>query len=589
MGSCPEIELTILHYLRPDQGAFWGARIDAYPIQKVEDSEMNSKSIQILTICLAVCLSACGGYETDQPEPESAAETQYMDKYTSFRLTADLSGLSDGQREMLPLLIDAAKAMDDAFWMQAYGSKQELLDSIEDPGLKRFAEVNYGPWDRLDANRVFIEGAGDKPQGACFYPRDMTKTEFEAAAADNEALQSLYTVVRRDPEKQLIAVPYSQAFAAQIEQAAGKLRAAAVLAEDPGFKNYLTLRADALLSDEYRESDMAWMDMKENSIDIVIGPIESYEDQIFGAKASFEAYVLLKDQKWSARLAHYAELLPGLQRDLPVPDKYKQETPGADTDLNAYDVLYYAGDCNAGSKTIAINLPNDEEIQLQKGTRKLQLKNAMRAKFDKILVPISGMLIAEDQRGHITFDAFFANTMFHEVAHGLGIKNTLDGRGTVREVLLEQTSTLEEGKADVLGLYMVTQLLAQGELEGTVLEDHYVTFLASIFRSIRFGASSAHGRANMIRFNFFKEMGAFDRDAASGEYRVDMEKMRQAVDALSEKILRFQGDGDYAGVEAFVQQKGSIGTQLQQDLDRLSEAGIPVDIIFDQGVGVLGL
>jgi hypothetical protein len=299
--------------------------------------------------------------------------------------------------------------------------------------------------------------------------------------------------------------------------------------------------------------------------------------------------VLIKDAAWSERLARYASMLPALQRDLPVPAKYKAEKPGTDSDLNAYDVVYYAGDCNAGSKTIAINLPNDEEVQLKKGTRRLQLKNAMRAKFDKILLPIADELIAEDQRDHITFDAFFGNTMFHEVAHGLGIKNTIDGESRVRQALKEHASALEEGKADILGLYMVTKLFGQGEIAEGTLEDNYVTFLAGIFRSVRFGASSAHGKANMIRFNFFEEMGAFSHDEATGTYRVNFEKMQAAVDALTERILVFQGDGDYAGVSDFVAEMAVIHEALQADLDRLSEKGIPVDIIFEQGTAVLGV
>jgi hypothetical protein len=248
--------------------------------------------------------------------------------------------------------------------------------------------------------------------------------------------------------------------------------------------------------------------------------------------------------------------------------------------------VYYAGDCNSGSKTIAINLPNDEEVQLAKGTRRLQLKNAMRAKFDRILVPIADELIAEDQRAHITFDAFFANTMFHEVAHGLGIKNTLDGGGTVRKALQEQASALEEGKADILGLYMVTALHEKGEIGDAPLADYYVTFLAGIFRSVRFGATSAHGRANMVRFNFFHEMEAFTRDEASGTYRAEMDRMKEAVAALSERILRLQGDGDYEAAKQFVDSMSGIES-LQPDLDRLSGAGIPVDIIFRQGAEVL--
>jgi hypothetical protein len=241
------------------------------------------------------------------------------------------------------------------------------------------------------------------------------------------------------------------------------------------------------------------MDMKTNPVDIVIGPIETYEDQLFGYKAAHEAYVLIKDMTWSRKLARYTKLLPEWQKALPVPEKYKQEKPGTNSDLNAYDVIFYAGDCNSGSKTIAINLPNDEQVQLKKGTRRLQLKNAMQAKFDKILAPISKVLIAPKQRKHVTFDAFFANTMFHEVAHGLGIKYTIEGRQAVREVLRDTSSTIEEGKADILGLFILTQLADSGQLETGSLKDHYVTFLAGIFRSVRFGAASAHGRANMIR------------------------------------------------------------------------------------------
>ena len=288
--------------------------------------------------------------------------------------------------------------------------------------------------------------------------------------------------------------------------------------EDPQFAAYLRLRADALLSGEYQASDLAWMDMKSNPIELVIGPIETYEDALFGYRAAFETFVLLKDQAWSERLARFAQYMPDLQRGLPVPGEYKAEMPGSDADLNAYDVLFVAGDANSGSKTIAINLPNDEEVQLAKGTRRLQLKNAMRAKFDRILVPIADELIADDQRHHVTFDAFFGNTMFHEVAHGLGIKNTLGGRSTVRAALKEHASALEEGKADILGLYMVQRLREMGEITEGELMDDYVTFLAGIFRSVRFGASSAPGQANMVPFNYFQEAGACTRDETAATY-----------------------------------------------------------------------
>ncbi len=507
--------------------------------------------------------------------------------YATVRLTADLSGLDANQRQMIPLLIDASKIMDDLFWKQAWGDKEPFLAGIADTATRRFAEINYGPWDRLDGDRPFIESYGPKPLGARFYPEDMTKEEFEAW--DQPGKDGLYTLVRRDDEGRLYLQSYGEAYRPQLEAAAELLRQAAELASDAEFAGYLRLRADALLSDDFQPSDMAWMDMKNNPLELVIGPIETYEDQLFGYRAAYEAYVLVKDMAWSERLSRFAQFLPELQTGLPVADAYKAETPGTDADLNAYDVVYYAGHCNAGSKTIAINLPNDEEVQLSKGTRRLQLKNAMLAKYNQILVPISEVLIAEDQRQHITFDAFFGETMFHEVAHGLGIKNTLDGSGTVRHALKEHASALEEGKADILGLYMVQRLREKGELTDGELMDDYVTFLAGIFRSVRFGASSAHGVANMIRFNFFEQAGAFSRDEATGSYRVNVPEFEQAVRDLSARILTLQGDGDYAGVSALVEGMGSIGAQLQADLDRLAAQSIPVDIVFEQGADVLGL
>ena len=533
----------------------------------------------------------CSGKRTSDETPAAASPEMgtKVNQYTTYRLATDLAVLADKERQMLPLLIDAAREMDALFWEQAYGNRDSLLAALGDPAMRRFAEINYGPWDRLDDNAPFVPGVGPKPPGATFYPRDMTREEFEAAAAADETLRDQYTVVRRDAAGKLVAVPYHQVYASRLARAADLLRQAAALAEDPGLRRYLELRAEALLTSDYRPSDMAWMDMKSNTIDIVIGPIENYEDALFNYKTAFEAYVLVKDQEWSQRLARYAQFLPALQRGLPVPEAYKKETPGSDADLNAYDAIYYAGDCNAGSKTIAINLPNDEQVQLAKGTRRLQLKNAMRAKFDAILLPIAGILVAEDQRQHVTFDAFFANTMFHEVAHGLGIKNTIDGRDTVRRALREQFSALEEGKADVLGLYMVTELHRQGEVPNAKIEDFYVTFMAGIFRSVRFGASSAHGRANMTRFNFFQEMGAFTRDEASGTYRCDFAKMNEAVAALSSKILMLEGDGNYEAAAEFTNRMGVVSPALQKDLDRLGSAGIPVDIVFEQGKEVLGL
>ncbi|WP_102797829.1 dipeptidyl-peptidase 3 family protein [Bowmanella denitrificans] len=555
-----------------------------------------------ITLCMAMasglligCSQPAKQTEQTTTQPQATASApellqglgSRLDIYYPVDLSSDLSHLSQRQKQMLSLLIDAAKVMDDLFWKQAFGQdKAQFLQSIQDDKVRQFADINYGPWDRLNGDKPFLSGFAEKPLGAEFYPEDMNKAEFEAS--DFADKQGLYSMVVRDDKGSLKAIPYSQYFKAELTQAADLLRQAAELADNAAFGQYLSMRADALLSDDYQPSDMAWMDMKTNPIELVLGPIETYEDQLYGYRAAFEAYVLIKDLAWSDKLAKYAAFLPELQKGLPVDAAYKQEMPGSDADLNAYDVIYYAGHSNAGSKTIAINLPNDEQVQLEKGTRRLQLKNAMRAKFDHILVPIAEQLIVPEQRQHITFDAFFANTMFHEVAHGLGIKNTLDGSATVRQALKEHASALEEGKADILGLYMVQQLLEKGEITEGTLEDYYVTFMAGIFRSVRFGASSAHGKANMIRFNFFAEHGAFSRDE-QGLYKVDMAKMGQAIDALSNLILTLQGDGDYQGVDSLVADKGVIKTQLAEDLAKLTRANIPVDITFKQGKAVLGL
>ena len=512
-------------------------------------------------------------------------------RYTPVRLTADLSGLSERERRMIPLLIRAAEEMDSIYWQQVYPTRDSLLATLRDSASRAFVLLNYGPWDRLDGNHPFVPGVGPRPDGAAFYPADVTKEEFETAAKaapdGGASLRSPYTVVRRDSSGGLTAEPYHKAFAAASGRAAAHLREAAALADDKGLERYLELRARALETDDYQPSDLAWMGMKSNGVDIVIGPIETYDDGLFGYKAAHESLVLVKDREWSARLGRYARLLPGLQRELPVPEAYKREKPGTDSDLNAYDAVFYSGQANAGSKPIAINLPNDEQVQLRKGTRRLQVKNAMRAKFDRILVPIADELLVEEQRRHIQFDAFFANVMFHEVAHGLGVKNTIAGGGTVRDALKEQAGALEEGKADILGLFMVTRLQEQGELGDVNIDDNYVTFLAGILRSIRFGAANAHGRANAAELSFLEERGAFTRDSASGRYRVDFQRMRAAVDSMAGVILRYQGDGDYPGVRDFMAARTRIPAPLQGDLDRLATKGIPVDIVFEQGVDLM--
>lgn len=536
----------------------------------------NASFVLLLTALTTTSLSAAEGL---------ADVGDRVRQYVPVKLTSDLTELTKKQKEMLPLLIKAAEIMEQCFWYESYGDPQSLFSELKDPNTRKLTRINYGPWDRLDGNEPFVKGFPAKPLGANFYPQDMTREEFDGANLPGKA--DLYTFLRRGRDGRLKTIPYREAFKDEMRDASALLNEAAALAEDPGFARYLRLRADALLTDDYQPSDLAWLDMKRNKIDVVIGPIETYEDKLFGYKAAHTCYILIKDTAWSERLARYSQFLPQLQSSLPVPEAYRKEKPGTDTELNAYDVIYYAGDCNSGSKTIAINLPNDEEVQLQKGTRRLQLKNAMRAKFDKILLPIADELIATDQRKHVTFDAFFSNTMFHEVAHGLGIKNTINGKGSVRKALKEHSGAIEEGKADILGLFMIQQLHEQGEIKAD-LEDYYVTFMAGIFRSVRFGASSAHGKANMIRFNFFREYGAFERQT-DGKYRVNVDRFGEATKALSSALLTIQGDGDYTKATEFVEQKGVIGDQLASELTLLEQRKIPVDVVFEQGLDVLGL
>jgi len=550
---------------------------------------MSKRIILSLFVVSFIFLMVSCKSKTKKQEKQNSVHTESVKefaKYAQVELTADISGLSENQKKMLKLLFQAADQMDQIFWMENFGDKDELFSELENYAVIQYAKINYGPWDEMNNLVPFIPGYGEKPQGAQFYPTDMTKEEFEKF--DNSDKTSLYTLIRRDKDGNLKTVWYHEAFKEQTDKAAALLLKAADLAEDKGFANYLKLRANALLTDDYFKSDMAWLDMKNNRIDLVIGPIENYTDRLFGYKAAHESFILIKDVEWSEKLAKYAQFLPELQTELPVPPEYKKEKPGSDVDLNAYDVVYYAGDCNMAGKTIAINLPNDSRVQLEKGTRKLQLKNAMKAKFDHIMVPISNMLISPEQRKYVTFPAFFSNTMFHEVAHGMGIKNTINGKGVVRKALKETFSPIEEGKADILGIFLVTKLNQMGEFTETNLMDNYVTFLAGIFRSVRFGAASAHGMANMLRFNFFLEHGAFTRHD-DGTYSINLEKMKEASKLLTRKILKIQGDGDYKAAKKWIETDGLVKPQLKKDLQRLNDAGIPSDIYFEQGPDVLGL
>ena len=551
--------------------------------------KFNLKETLIFGSVVLIFIFSCSNNSDKKISQENDSLKTYVAErlpiYAKVRLTTDIEKLSENERKVLPLLIRAAEIMDELFWMQAYPQRDSLLRAVEDEKTKEFIKINYGPWDRLNDNKPFVKGIGPKSLGSGFYPANMTREELEKSDVSDK--KGLYSMIRRNESGKLISIPYSVYFKDELKKASDFLLRAAELSDEIQLKKYLTLRAEALLTDNYMPSDLAWMDMTNSGLDIIIGPIENYEDGLFNARAAFESYVLVKDKEWSKRLEKYVAMLPELQRGLPVDAAYKKESPGTSSQLAVFDVVYYAGDGNSGGKTIAVNLPNDELIQQKKGTRRSQLKNAMRAKFDKIMLPIADELIDKSQQKHLSFDAFFANVMFHEVAHGLGIKSTIKGKGFVREALQEQYSWLEEGKADILGLYMVSSLLKKAELEGDIKE-YYTTFMAGILRSVRFGAGEAHGKANMLCFNFFNKNGAFER-TAEGRYKVNYEKFELAMNELSREILTLQGNGDKAAIEKVQKEMAVVSDDLKSDLDRLIKKGIPVDVIFEQGVSVLGL
>ena len=571
--------------------------------------------------------------------------------YKKISLKTDTSLLSEAERKCLVHLIKAAQKVDEIFWKQAFKEKSKALEGIKNDTIRRFVEINYGPWDRLNDDKPFLQGYGSKPKGGNFYPENFDINTVPPNF--RERLMLPYSIVKplskadlmpppppkkgekpSMPERPMIMerfpltngneiglVDYNSFFEKDIQLILQEMMkaATAIEKEDKLFAIYLRERAMSITANQYTMSDIKWMTLKSH-LDIVIGPIENYEDKLLGTKTSFEAYVLVRDREWGAKLEKYVSYLPELQANIPVEEAYKPkisnntgvnqfdengnimptgdmidiqgypplQKPNASlSQLAVFDAVYYAGDCNAGSKTIAVNLPNDEVLQKYYGTRRSQLKNTMKAKFEEMVKPISQILVDPSQQKNILFDAFFANVMFHEVAHGLGVKNLVaDTNKTVREALGADYSAIEECKADVLGLYMVTQLFNKGELTGS-LDDYYVTFVASVFRSVRFGAASAHGKANMITFNTLLNSGCIVNGKKG--YTVNVVAMKVVIEKLAAELLHLQGDGDQIGVVKMLQERGIIKASLNEDLAKLEKAKIPVDIIFDQGIDTLGL
>ncbi|MBQ0016261.1 MAG: Zn-dependent hydrolase [Bacteroidales bacterium] len=544
---------------------------------------------KIMTTAIALTMLAAVGCKNKQSQEVADELQQKVDEYAEYTLTTDLSSLSDHERQLIPIFVQIAEIMDDLYWEQTFGNENRAnLDTITNPAMREFAQIHYGAWDRLDGEKPFIPGFGERPKGATFYPVDMTAEEFEAL--QDPAKKSEYTVIRRDEQGALKVVPYHVEYAEQLAKVDSLLALAIDLADDPGLKTYLTERRKAFQTDDYYASDLAWMDMKQSKIDFIVGPIENYEDALYGYKTAYESFILIKDEKWSNDLAKFVGMLPELQQLLPCDPAYKPalQASASESDLNVYDVVYYAGDCNAASKTIAINLPNDERIHSAKGCRRLQLKNAMQAKFDKILKPIADLFVCQQQLDNINFDAFFSNVTFHEVAHGLGIKNTVGTNQTLRDALREQYSPWEESKADICGLFLTQTLIEKGEITNCSVEDAYVTFIAGILRSVRFGATEAHGIANMMCFNYLQDNGAFSRDS-QGKYVINVEQMREAINSWAALILKVEGTGDYTFAKDYATQNGIVREDLQNDLNAIAKAGIPRDIRYNQGLKALGL
>ncbi len=538
-----------------------------------------------ITIILLLCVTMLSAQESKSKIMMSNAKEKVTD-YDYYELRADMSRLTNSERELIPIFIEIADIMDQLFWKQTYGDKEELMRQIEDPYARDYALINYGPWDRLDGNKPFVKGFGAKPDVCTYYPLDISEKEFAAYKDPNK--NSLYTVLRRDDEGKLVARWYHEEYKEEIATVCKLLEKAISITDNPEMRHYLIERKKAFETDDYFASDLAWMDMKNSNIDFVFGPIENYDDKFMEAKASYEAFILVKDVERSKQLAHFIKMLPDIQKILPCEPKYKTFVPGTESDLNVYNAVYYAGDCNSGSKTIAINLPNDDRVQAKKGTRRLQLRNSMEAKFEKIMKPIGKTVLNPSQMGHLKFDAFFWNVTFHEVGHGLGIKETINKKGSVDEALKTEKTSWEEAKADILGLFIVCHLIDKKEITNITKEDAITTFITGLFRSVRFGSASSHGKANMMCYNVMKEQGAFTR-AENGIYTINFEKAEKAVNYWANLILKTQGDGNFEFAKNFREKNGSMTPELQKDINRINANHIPRDIRFKQGLSYMDL
>ncbi len=505
-------------------------------------------------------------------------------QFAPTRLTADLSGLSPADRRALDLLVEASSRLNEIALRQAWAGNPDLarqLAKLKGPhaaAARAYFDINHGPWDRLDGMKPFL-GDLPHPEGEGYYPEDMTRQELEdwvkTHPADKDRFTSTVTVIRRKG-KDLVAIPYSEEYRTWLVPAAKELKEAAAVTDNATLKHFLTTRADAFLSDDYYPSDLAWMDL-EAPVEVTIGPYETYGDGLFGYKAAFEAYVTIALPKDSSVLARYKESLPFLERNLPIPDADKNLTRGTDSPIRVVDLAYAAGDATTGVPAVAYNLPNDQRVHDAKGSKKVLLKNLMRAKYDQILVPIAAQVLDPSQVPDLSFEAYFNEVLHHELSHGLGPGTiTVDGKKTdVRLELKDVFSTIEEAKADVMGIYNILALMKKGDMPKELRRSLEPTYVAGLFRAARFGVEEAHGQGVVSQFNYLLEKGALTVDA-SAHFRVVSEKFPGAIRDLLHDILILQARGDYEGTKSFLAKYGRAGDSLKTALGRLQ--GVPVDV-----------
>jgi hypothetical protein len=545
--------------------------------------------LALTIVLLGFILQGCG----QKNDEENKAETEGIEmvkkeiaNFSPTELKYDDSILSERQKIIVKKLYQASKIIDDIFLNQVYSKNEEIKaklmsENTEEAKLRlQLFNIMFGPFDRLEHDRPFI-GTETKPAGANFYPEDMTKEEFDSWIKnhpdDEKSFTSEFTMIRREG-KNLVAIPYSQYFKAQLTKISKILKDAAGYTDNPSLKKYLLTRADAFLSNDYYESDMAWMDVKDNDIEVVIGPYEVYEDGLYNYKASFESFVTIRDQEESKKLDVFKKYLRDMELHLPIPMEYKNLDRGSESPIAVVNEVYTAGDTKAGVQTLAFNLPNDERVRKVKGSKKVMLKNVSQAKYDKLLIPIAKIVLDPDQMQYVTFNSFFTHSLMHEMSHGIGpgfIK--IDGRKTeVRKELKETYATLEECKADVLGMYNNVFMIEKGVFPESFEKETYVTFLAGIFRSIRFGINEAHGGGNAIIYNYLLEKGGYEYNSATQQVKVNFSKIDHALTELANLILMIQAKGDYHAAKGLIERYAVNSPSMQILVDKLVK--LPVDI-----------